>query len=103
MRKITKQARLAKVSPPASATITARDVRRFENSEDAQASNALVGSNISDTLENVAVVLAFLSDFHARKSGSELSEEAEAGLCSVVDWIWDAVQKQAEALEVNHG
>ena len=98
MAKTTKQAR--KASPPASAPITARDVWKFMNPEDMQASNRLVGSNIADTLENCVCVLAFLSDFHARKTGSELSEEAESGLCSVVDWVLDAVQKQAEALEI---
>ena len=101
MAKTTKQARL-KASLPASAPITAADVWRFNNSEGVQASNVLVGSSIPDTLENCAFVLAFLSDFHARKPGSELSEEAEAGLCSVVDWVLDAVQKQAKELEVHH-
>jgi hypothetical protein len=78
-------------------------VWRFNNSEDIQASNALVGSNISDTLESCACVLAFLSDFHARKSGSQLSRSAEDGLCSVIDFVLDAVEKQAAELEVHHG
>ena len=101
MAKTTKQAQLGKVWPAsgaaraellrkaqansakASAPITAADVWEFRNPEDMQASNRLVGSNIADTLESCACVLAFLCDFHARKTGSELSGAAEAGLCSV--------------------
>jgi hypothetical protein len=101
--KTAKQVRLVKASPPASATITAADVWEFNNSEDAQASNCLVGSNIPDTLENCRFVLAFLSDFHARKSCSEMNDYAEAGLVLVVDWVLDAVEKQSKELEVHHG
>ncbi len=86
-----------------SAQVTAADVFRFNNPEAVQASNALVGSNIPDTLENCACVLAFLSDFHARKPGSEFGDEAADGLCLVVDWVLDAVQKQASELVVRHG
>jgi hypothetical protein len=106
MAKTTKQARsveLAATVASNSAPITADDVFRFNNPEDVQASNALVGSNISDTLENCAAVLAFLSDFHARTSAGELSEHAESGLCLVVDWVLDAVEKQSSELEVTHG
>jgi hypothetical protein len=78
-------------------------VWKFNNPEDVQASNALVGSNISDTLENCACVLAFLSDFHARKPCSEMNDHAEAGLYLVVDWVGDAVEKQLNELEVTHG
>ena len=80
MAKTTKQARPVKASPPVSAPITAVDVWEFHNPEDIQASNALVGSNISDTLENCACVLAFLSDFHTRKPCSEMNDEAKTGL-----------------------
>ena len=97
------EARSDKALPEASAQITAADVWEFRNPEDVQASNALVGSTISDTLENCAVVLAFLSDFHARTTCSELSPQAEAGLCSVVNWVWDAIRTQASELEVNRG
>jgi hypothetical protein len=83
--------------------ITADDVWRFKNPEDVQASNALIDSTILGTLENCACVFAFVSDFHARKPGSELGDEAAAGLCSVVDWVLDAVQKQASELVVHHG
>jgi hypothetical protein len=120
MGKTTKQAR--KVSPPtsaaakvellrkaqansakASAPVTAADVWRFNNAEDVQASNALVGSTIADTLESCSWVLAFLSDFHVRKPCSEMNEDAEAGLVLVIDWVLDAVEKQANQLEVHHG
>jgi hypothetical protein len=104
MGKIAKLARPpVKASVPASASITAAEVRDFRNPEDVQASNALVGSNISDTLDNCGCVLAFLSDFHARKPGSEFGDEAADGLCLVVDWVLDAVQKQASELVVHHG
>jgi hypothetical protein len=93
----------ARSVPEASASITAADVWECCNPEDVQASNRLVGSTIADTLENCAVVLAFLSDFHCRKPCSELSPQAEAGLCLVVDWVLDAVEKQASELEVNRG
>lgn len=72
------------------------------HSEGAQASNALVGDNIPDTLENCAVVLAFLSEFHSRNAVSELSDRVEAGLVSVIHWVEDAIAKQAEELEVDH-
>ena len=98
------QALSAKALPEASAPITAADVWEFNNSEDAQASNALVGSNIADTLENCRYcVLAFLSDFHARKSDSTMNRGAQDGLCLVVDWVLDAVEKQPNELEVHHG
>ena len=106
MAKTTKQSRTVRTAADVaevSAQITAADVWKFRNPEDVQASNRLVGGTISDTLENCAVVLAFLCDFHARNSGSELSRAAEDGLCSVIDWVLDAVEKQAEALEVTHG
>jgi hypothetical protein len=77
-------------------------VWEFKNSEDVQASNRLVENNISDTLENCAFVLAFLSEFHVRKPGGEMNEHAKAGLCLVVDWVLDAVEKQANQLEVHH-
>ena len=67
-----------------------------------QASNVLVGSGIADTLENCSFVLAFISDYHARKPCGE-RDKAEAGLCSVVDWVLDAVEKQANELEVHNG
>ena len=86
-----------------SAPVTAADVFRFNNSDDVQASNALVGSNIPDTLDNCACVLAFLSDFHARKAASTMNGGAQDGLCLVVDWVLDAVEKQAKELEVDHG
>ena len=106
MAKTTKQARSVELPATVagnSAPITADDVFRFNNPEDVQASNALVGSNISDTLENCAAVLAFLSDFHARTSGSQMNGNAETGLCLVVDWVLDAVEKQSSELEVTHG
>ena|ERR1700682_3644137 len=86
-----------------SAPLTAADVWEFKNPEDVQASNALVGSNISDTLENCACVLAFLSDFHTRKTHSEMNDGAATGLVLVVDWVLDAVEKQASELVVHHG
>jgi hypothetical protein len=86
-----------------SAPLTAADVWRFNNSEDAQASNALVGSSISDTLENCRVVLAFLSDFHTRKASGTNVRGAQDGLCLVIDWVLDAVEKQSAELEVNRG
>ena len=92
---------LVKASPPASAPITAADVWDFRNSEDAQA-NTLVGDCIPDTLENVAVVLAFLSDYHTRNSIGERNG-ACAGLNLVLEWVEDAIKKQANALEVDHG
>ena len=112
MAKTTKQAR--KVSPPASAAanstkasapITAADVYRFNNPEPLLASNALIGRDIIGTLDNCACVLAFLSDFHARKSGSEMNASAQDGLCSVVEWVLDAVEKQSSELlqGVHHG
>jgi hypothetical protein len=97
------QARSAKALPEASAPITAHDVWRFKNSEDAQASNALVGGTIADTLESCAWVLAFLSEFHCRKPSSELSDSVEAGMVLVIDWVLDAVEKQSKQLEVDHG
>jgi hypothetical protein len=104
MAKTTKQARPpVKVSPPAPAPITTHDVWRFSNSEDAQASNALVGGTIADTLESCAWVLAFLSEFHVRKPCREMNESAEAGLVLVVDWVLDAITKQSKQLEVDHG
>jgi hypothetical protein len=103
MAKTTKQVRAAKASPQAPALITADDVWDFRNSEDVQASNRLVGGNIPDTLESCAWVLALLSEFHCRKPASELSESAEAGMVLVIDWVLDAVEKQAKQLEVNHG
>ena len=96
------QARSAKALPEASAPITAADVWEFNNSEDAQASNALVGSNIADTLENCGFVLAFLSDFHTRTSIGE-RDKSDAGLNLVVEWVLDAVEKQGSELEVDHG
>jgi hypothetical protein len=103
MAKTTKQVRSAKALPEASAPITAADVWEFKNPEDVQASNALVGSNISDTLDNCRCVLAFLSDFHARTSASTMNGGAQDGLCLVVDWVLDAVEKQSKELEVDHG
>ena len=106
MAKTTKQGRSVELPATVvgnSAPITADDVFRFNNPEDVQASNALVGSNISDTLENCAWVLALLSEFHCRKPASELSDEVEAGLVLAIDWVLDAVEKQAKQLEVNHG
>ena len=103
MAKTTKQVQLVKASPPASAPITAHDVWKFNNSEDAQASNALVGSSIADTLESCSWVLALLSEFHCRKPASEVSESVEAGMVLVIDWVLDAVEKQSKELEVNHG
>jgi hypothetical protein len=102
MAKTTKRARPAKALPEASAPITASDVWDFSNPEDVQASNALVGSNIPDTLENCAVVLAFLSDYHTRNSIGE-RDGADAGLNLVIEWVEDAIKKQANALEVDHG
>jgi hypothetical protein len=100
----TEQARL-KALPPAQAPITAADVYRFNNPEPLLASNALIGRDIIGTLDNCACVLAFLSDFHARKSGSEMNASAQDGLCSVVEWVLDAVEKQSSELlqGVNHG
>src|ERR1700730_14200960 len=104
MGKITKRARPpVKASPPASTPITAVDVWKFRNPEDVQASKRLGGGTISDTLENCHCVLAFVSDFHARKTGSQLSRSAEDGLCSVVDWGLVAVEKQSKELEVDRG
>ena len=82
--------------------ITAADVWRFNNSEEAQASNALVNSGIADTLGNCVRVLAFLSEFHVRKAASEMDASAQDGLSLVIDWVRDAVEKQAEQLEVHH-
>ena len=120
MAKTTKQAQLGKVSPAtgaaraellrkaqqrniskASASITAADVWEFRNSEDAQ-SNCLVADTIADTMENCAFVLAFISDFHTRQSIGE-RDKSVAGLCLVLEWVLDAVEKQAKELEVNHG
>jgi hypothetical protein len=106
MTKTSKQARPVKgavIVAGLSAPITAADVWEFKNPEDVQASNALVGSNISDTLENCACVLAFLSDFHTRKVSGTNVRGAQDGLCLVVDWVLDAVEKQANELEVPHG
>ena len=102
MAKTTKQARPAKALPDASAPLTADAVWEFNNSEEVQASNTLVGDCIPDTLENVAVVLAFLSDFHTRNSIGE-RDKSVAGLNLVVEWVLDAVEKQASELEVDHG
>jgi hypothetical protein len=102
MAKTTKRARPAKALPQASAPITAHDIWRFNNSEGVQASNTLVGDCIPDTLENVAFVLAFLSDYHTRNSIGE-RDGADAGLNLVVEWVEDAIRKQANALEVDHG
>ena len=82
--------------------ITAADVRRFENTDAAQASNALVGPRIPDTLENCAAVVAFLSDFHTRLSGGAMDDGAEAGLNLVIDWLLDAIHLQSKELEVDH-
>jgi hypothetical protein len=98
-RPVSNAATIARVSVP----ITAANVWEFRNPEEVQASNRLVGGTISDTLESVTCVLAFLSDYHARNSGSELSRTVEDGLCSVIDWVLDAVEKQAKELEVDRG
>jgi hypothetical protein len=102
MAKTAKQARVVKALPEASAPLTAADVWRFNNSEAVQASNRLVGDTIPDTLENCAFVLAFLSDFHTRNSIGE-RDKSVAGLNLVVEWVLDAVEKQASELEVDHG
>jgi hypothetical protein len=86
-----------------SAPVTASDVWRFNNAEDVQASNALVGNTISDTLEHCASVLAFISDFHTRNSDGQMDDGSETGLVLVVDWVLDAIKKQSKALEVNRG
>jgi hypothetical protein len=102
MAKTTKRARSVIGTATAAAPITAADVWDFSNPEDVQASNALVGGNIPDTLENCAVVLAFLSDYHARNSIGE-RVGADAGLNLVIEWVEDAIKKQASELEVDHG
>ena len=102
MAKTTKRARLAKALPQASAPLTAHDVWRFNNSEVVQASNALVGETIPDTLENCGFVLAFISDFHTRNSIGE-RDKSVAGLNLVVSWVLDAIEKQEKELEGHHG
>ena len=105
MAKTTKRARTVNTAATiagASAPLTAHDVWRFNNSEVVQESNALVGETIPDTLENCGFVLAFLSDFHTRNSIGE-RDKSVAGLNLVIEWVLDAVEKQASELEVDHG
>ncbi len=103
MGKTAKQARPANALPEASGPITAADVWEFKNPEDVQASNALIDSTIVCTLENCSCVLAFLSDFHTRETHSEMNDGAKTGLVLVVDWVLDAIEKQASELGVRHG
>ena len=98
VRSVSTAATIAGVSAP----ITAADVWEFRNSEGAQASNRLVADTIADTTENCAFVLAFISDFHTRQSIGE-RDKSVAGLCLVLEWVLDAVEKQASELEVDHG
>jgi hypothetical protein len=97
---MTKRTKQSRASPPASVPITAADVWRFKNSEAAQASNGLVGPVISDTLDNCAAVLSFVSEFHCRVPATELAEESETGLTYIVDYVLDAIEKQSKELEV---
>lgn len=71
--------------------------RDISNSEAVQASNGLIASVVSDTLDNCAAVLAFVSEFHCRKPASE-SELIEEGLVYVIDYVLDAIEKQSKAL-----
>jgi hypothetical protein len=73
---------------------------RFNNSDDVQASNGLIGPDVRDTLDSCAAVLSFVSEFHCRLPASG---EFEEGLTYVVDYVLDALEKQSKEMEATHG